>query len=138
MRSTLPVDTSSLPIIVALRGVRVAVRVGVGPQERARPQEVAFDVELLAELSRGDDGAPLDDLAATVDYDRLNGAIQEAATAAPARLIETLALRVRKAVAESHPEAFDVRVRCTKFEPPVDGEVAEARVTVPADWEAGA
>jgi len=137
MRANSTADTSALPIIVALRGIRVSVHVGVGSEERARAQEVALEVELLADLLHRSDGTALDDLEATVDYDRLHDVVVEAAAVAPARLIETIALRVRKAVTEECPEVFDVRVRCTKFDPPVRGEVAEARVTVPADWEAG-
>jgi len=52
---------------VALRGVRLLLRVGVRPEERVRPQPVEIDVELYRRVS----GAPPDGLAACLDYDRL-------------------------------------------------------------------
>lgn len=53
---------------VALRGVRLLLRVGVRPEERVRPQPVVIDVELYRRV----DGTPPDSLAACLDYDRLH------------------------------------------------------------------
>ncbi len=52
---------------VALRGVRLLLRVGVRPEERLRPQPVVIDVELYRRVS----GPPPDRLSDCLDYDRL-------------------------------------------------------------------
>jgi len=58
---------------VALRGVRVWLRVGVRPDERLRPQPVEVEVELYRQAPAARAGG----LAACLDYDRLHRYLME-------------------------------------------------------------
>ena len=73
---------------IRIRGLKLSTRVGVPESERAQPQTVHADVEIVPASSlRGLD----DDLARTVDYFAVAEALKAVAADGERRLIETLA-----------------------------------------------
>jgi len=90
--------------------LRLQARVGVGEEERARPQDVVLDVELGVDLAPA--GAA-DDLAATVDYEAVCALAHEVVTSRPFQLIEAIAEQVAAAVLERF-EAAEATVRVRK------------------------
>lgn len=111
--------------IIRLRDVRAACRVGVCPEERARPQEIRIDAELSCDLRPAGASDRLED---TVDYTRISDELVRAAGAMEFNLLEALAERlaavclepdrvraVRVCVAkQAYGGRFDVELRRTK------------------------
>ncbi len=94
---------------VALRAVRLWLRVGVREEERRRPQPVEVEVELYRRAPRDRRGG----LAACLDYDRLHRHLTEAWPARPhTGLLEELAEDlVAFCLADPRVEACRVVVR---------------------------
>jgi len=90
--------------------IRLQARVGVGEEERATAQEILVDVELFLDLAPA---GRSDDLAATVDYERVCELVDEVARSRPFRLIEAIAEAVMAAVLERF-EVDEALVRVRK------------------------
>ena len=90
--------------------LRLQARVGVGEEERARPQRVVLTLELHLDLSRA--GAS-DDLADTVDYEAVCELAARIAGSRPFDLIEAMAEEVAAALLE-HARVSEARVRVRK------------------------
>jgi dihydroneopterin aldolase len=110
-----------------LRGVRVQCQIGVSDAERAQAQELLFAVDL--ELP-GDRYPRTDELEGAADYAELVRAADESARDRSYRLLETLALRVARRLAERWPGAERIRVGVTKAVVPVSPSADEATVEV--------
>jgi dihydroneopterin aldolase len=92
---------------VFVRDLVLACRIGVSDGERARPQRVRLDLELLVEEGNG----PLDEaLGSVVDYSVLVRRARAVVAGGPVRLVETLAERLA-AAAFYDPRIRRVRVR---------------------------
>ena len=90
--------------------LRLQARVGVGEEERARPQGVLLALELHLDLSRA--GAS-DDLADTVDYEAVCELAQQVVRSKTFLLIEAMAQAVATALLERFT-VTEVRVRVRK------------------------
>jgi dihydroneopterin aldolase len=90
-------------------------RCGVTPEERARPQPLAVDLELDCQL----DAAGLsDDLARTIDYATVAQRVIEIGTVQESQLLETLAERLLAALFDEFPiERITLWLR--KLHPPI-------------------
>jgi dihydroneopterin aldolase len=110
---------------IALRGLRLEAYVGVSDQERARPQMVELDVELLRPLG---EAGRADDLARTTDYAAVVEAVAAAIEGRSFRLLEAVAERAAQAAKRHH--AGEVVVRARKFEPPLKARVASVEVEI--------
>ncbi|MCB1078701.1 MAG: dihydroneopterin aldolase [Verrucomicrobiae bacterium] len=73
---------------IRIRGLRLATRVGVPDEERAAPQTVAVDVEIVPATPLSGLG---DDIGKTVDYFEVAEALKRVAATGERKLIETLA-----------------------------------------------
>jgi dihydroneopterin aldolase len=82
---------------IELRGLRVRGNHGVFDHERADGQQFVIDVSLEVDTVAA---ATSDQLADTVDYGALAGAIADIVTGEPVNLIETLAGRIAHACLE--------------------------------------
>lgn len=80
---------------IRIRGLSLSTRVGVPDRERAAPQTVAVDVEIVP--AAGLTGLN-DEIGRTVDYFEVAEALKRAASAGERRLIETLAEDLGRAV----------------------------------------
>lgn len=89
--------------------LRLQAHVGVGEEERARPQDLVIDVELGLDLAPA---GVSDDLAATVDYEAVCALTDEVVRSRPFQLVETVAEEIAAAVLERFEVAETVvRVR---------------------------
>jgi 7,8-dihydroneopterin aldolase/epimerase/oxygenase len=120
-------DPSPLPWDrIELRGLRVLARVGVLPSEREQDQPLDIDVDLVVDLAAA--GAS-DDLADTVDYGAVCGAVQAAAQE-HVDLLERLAEIVAEAVLAIDERVVAVDLAVRKLRPPVPHDLATSGVRV--------
>ncbi|MCL1801127.1 MAG: 2-amino-4-hydroxy-6-hydroxymethyldihydropteridine diphosphokinase, partial [Promicromonosporaceae bacterium] len=101
--------TDGLPLDhIKLRAIKATAMHGVLESERVEPQTFIADVSLYLDTRAA---ARDDDLAATVDYAAVAGAVTYVLTSPPVKLIETLAEQIAAAVlAFSGVHAVDVAV----------------------------
>lgn len=95
---------------IRIDGLRLSVRVGVAPEERASPRELVARLALETDLSAA---AASDDLADTVDWAALSAKLRATAAARPWRLVESLAAALADA-ALAEPGVRRVRIRVDK------------------------
>ena len=120
-------DPSPLPWDrIELRGLRVLARVGVLPGEREQDQPLEIDLDLVVDLAAA--GAS-DDLADTVDYGAVCGAVQAAAQE-HVDLLERLAEVVAEAVLAVDERVVAVDLAVRKLRPPVPHDLATSGVRV--------
>ncbi|MBI3355435.1 MAG: dihydroneopterin aldolase [Nitrospirae bacterium] len=101
-------------------------RCGVTPEERARPQPLAVDLELNCQL--GPAGLS-DNLTHTIDYARVAQRVVEVGTAQDSRLLEAMAERLLAMLFEEFPiERVKLWVR--KLHPPINYVTGSVGVTV--------
>lgn len=98
-----------------------------------------YEVDVAAEVDFAA-AARTDDLAQTVDYERVYGLVEEIVTENNFYLIEKLAVLIAERVAEAYPQAEAVEVTVRKPNPPVGGtsDRAEAVYRYANDAAAGA
>ena len=111
---------------ITISGLRVPAHIGVTDAERERPQELVIDVELEVDLTAAEDS---DDLADTIDYDRLTTDVATLVRESRVKLLETLAGRLA-----SHARSFSgvqrVSVAVWKESPPVSEDVGPIAVRI--------
>lgn len=116
-----------MPSTVRLVGAVFYAHHGVMPEEhrvgRRFEVDVALDVDVTA-------AAVADDLALTVDYERLYQIARRVVTEQKVYLIERLAHLVATEALDAFPAATAAEVTVRKPDPPVGGTVARAEVTV--------
>lgn len=111
---------------IKIRGLRVATRVGVTPEERARPQTVVLDVDVDADLAPA---AASDELRDTIDYAAAVTRVADVVAASEANLLEHLAAKVISAL--SRMEGVQgVTVEISKQPPPVAEDVESIAVRI--------
>jgi len=121
-------DPSPLPWDrIELRGLRVLARVGVLPGEREQDQPLEIDLDLVVDLAAA--GAS-DDLADTVDYGAVCGAVRAAAAQEHVDLLERLAEVVAEAVLAVDERVVAVDLAVRKLRPPVPHDLATSGVRV--------
>ncbi len=115
-----------MPDRVLIHGVQFHGHHGVRAEERELGQRFVVDVELRLDLSPA---AGTDNLAATVDYERVHALVVEVGTGERFNLLETLATRIASAILEGFP-VRQVTVRATKPSPPVAGILGGVSVEI--------
>ena len=99
-------------------------RHGVTPEERANPQEIELDVELIVDCSKA---AASDRLADTIDYDAAYRACEHIVTGRSFALLEALAdACLLEMMADERVARATVRVRKPRF---LDGATPEVEIT---------
>jgi 7,8-dihydroneopterin aldolase/epimerase/oxygenase len=111
---------------IIVRGLRVSARVGVGDEERSRPQVLLLGVEAWRSLSRA---AQNDELSDTIDYGVLVRDLTGLVAASEARLLERVAGLVCEHVL-GLPEVSKVVVEIAKESPPVDEQLDYVAVRI--------
>lgn len=112
---------------IELRGLRLAVLVGVLQEERERAQPVEVDLDIDMDTSAA--GAS-DDLADAVDYGSIVAEVERVLTAGHVQLLERQAAIVADAVLALDERITAVRVTVRKLRPPVPHVLATAGVSV--------
>lgn len=112
---------------ILLRGMTFEGRHGVGDEERAEPQEIQLDVELLLDLAVA--GAS-DALEQTVDYAAVFEICRRHVEERSYRLLEALGEAVAGDVLNSFARVDRVVVEVRKPGVPIDGIVEHAGVRI--------
>jgi 7,8-dihydroneopterin aldolase/epimerase/oxygenase len=112
---------------IVLRGMSFEGRHGVGEEERAEPQEIQLDVELLLDLAAA--GAS-DALEQTVDYSAVFEICRSHVEERSYRLLEALGEAVAGEVLSRFPRVDRVVVEVRKPGVPVDGIIDHAGVRI--------
>lgn len=117
---------------LCLRGIDVYAHHGVHPAERELGQRFVIDVELWADCEAA--GAS-DDLTRAIDYTAVHRCVCATAAAVSCHLIETVALRLCRALLGGFPVAR-VAVTVHKPNPPIANFLGGASVTLvrERDW----
>jgi dihydroneopterin aldolase len=111
---------------IALRGLTIRGHHGVYDFERREGQDFVVDVELEMDLRAA---AASDDVADTIHYGDLAGALAEVISGEPVQLIETLAQRlVEVCLADARVDAATVTVH--KPHAPIPHQFADVAVTI--------
>lgn len=111
---------------ITISRLRVPARIGVTEQERGVPQTVIVDLDLDVDLSAA---AASDDLADTVDYDRLSSYVAELVRTSGSKLLEHLAGSIATSVC-ALSGVDRVTVEVSKESPPVREDVGEIAVRI--------
>jgi dihydroneopterin aldolase len=119
--------TTEEPDRIELRGLRLAVLVGVLPEERERAQPIEVDLDIEVDTSAA--GAS-DDLADAVDYGAVTALVETVLGARHVQLLERQAAIVAEAVLAIDARITAVRVAVRKLRPPVPQDLATAGVSV--------
>jgi dihydroneopterin aldolase len=93
--TNIPAPGVDPPDRIELRGLRVLGIHGVLPEEQERPQPFEVDIDLEVDLRRA---GRSDDLADTIDYGSVAGAVSAAVLGPHLDLLESLAERIARAV----------------------------------------
>jgi dihydroneopterin aldolase/2-amino-4-hydroxy-6-hydroxymethyldihydropteridine diphosphokinase len=113
---------------IELRGLRAVGTHGALPEERRRAQPFEVDLDIVADLAGAGSS---DDLADTIDYGAVAGAVAAVLGGPHADLLEHLAERIVDAVwTAAGPLAEEVTVTVRKVRPPVPIDLASAAVRI--------
>ena len=85
---------------ITLTGIKLNLRIGTTPEERAFPQECQADLVIWGDFEAA---ASTDSLDRSVDYSRVLSVVQETAGAREYNLVETLAYSIVRNVLQSFP-----------------------------------
>ena len=107
--------------IIRLRDITIFPRLGVAEIEKEWVQKITLDLELLVDLKRA---ASTDDVAHTVDYEKVYCRIREIANTRKFHLIESLANEIATAVLDGFAGVERVRVRVRKANLPFDANLS--------------
>lgn len=102
-------------------------RHGVTEEERAHPQQIEVDLDLLLDLARA---GRSDDLADTVDYADVFVVCRDIVERRSFHLLEGIAEAIAGAVLAGFPRVESISVRVKKPGLPIDGQVEHAGVGI--------
>jgi len=102
-------------------------RHGVTDEERAQPQQIEVDLDILLDLRPAGQS---DDLADTVDYADVFAACRDIVEQRSFHLLEGIAEAIAGAVLADFPRVESVSVRVKKPGLPIDGQVEHAGVGI--------
>ena len=111
---------------IIVRRLRVPTRVGATNEERVAPQQVLVTLEIACDTTRA---GKSDDLADTIDYDRLVSQVAEQVRASETNLLEALAHKVA-AYISTIAGVHGVTVEIAKESPPVAEELGEVAIRI--------
>ena len=111
---------------IFVRRLRVQTRVGATDEERVTPQQVFVTLEIACDTTRAGES---DDLADTIDYDRLVSQVAELAHDSETNLLEALAHKIA-AFISTFPGVHGVSVEIAKESPPIAQDIGEVAVRI--------
>ena len=116
-----------MQVVISLEGIKVWAYHGVYAEEQVNGRYFVVDSTVKAEL----DGDLLlsDRLEATVNYETIHRIVQEKMSQ-PAALLEKVALDIAQAVQSADQRIVQTRIKLTKLQPPLGGEVAATSVEI--------
>ena len=114
---------------IAVEGMKFFAHHGYYRDERITGNHFAVDVYVKTDFGTA---AAKDDLDKTVNYEGIWKISKEVMSEA-SYLLEHVALRLHKAIAQQYPQIQHLRVRVTKYNPPLEGEVERTFVELDSD-----
>lgn len=112
---------------IRLTGLRARGYHGVLDHERATGQVFVVDVELEVDIARA---AATDDVAHTVNYAQVAGAVERILVGEPVRLIETLAVMIADTILAEFEPVTSLVVTVHKPQAPIPADFENVAVTV--------
>lgn len=117
--------------VLSLEGIRLDVRLGVGPEERAWPQ--AVELCLAIRFASLPEACRTDRIEDTVCYARLVEVARDLCDGREFRLIERLAAELHARLRAELPEGAGLWIEVTKLAPPLEGVQGGARFALGDD-----
>ena len=112
--------------IILLEGMKFYAYHGVLEQERIIGNHYTIDLEIQLDLSKA---SQTDNLNDTVSYADIYAVVKNE-MAIPSQLLEHVAGRIKRKVKSVFPDIKDIKVRLSKHNPPVGGEVERATIVI--------
>ncbi len=113
---------------IKLKNIRIFANHGCLTEEEKIGSDYLVNLTVKANLSSA---AQSDRLSETVDYVHLNRIVKEQ-MAIRSKLLEHVGQRIINAVFEEIPLVSDIKVRVSKMNPPIGGDVEDVSVTMKA------
>jgi len=110
--------------VINIKGIRCYAYHGCLPEETIIGGEYIIDVWIHADLSKA---AATDNLEDTIDYCDIQRIVTREMKI-PGKLIEHVCQRIIISLKKELPQAKQVKVRLTKINPPINGDVRSASV----------
>ncbi len=111
--------------IIALEGLSFFAHHGYYPQERETGNRFKVDVYLQTDFN---EAALTDDLEGTINYEGVYKLVKQVMEGSKQYLLERLAQRIIDASAENYPHMKWMRVRISKLNPPIAGDIERVYV----------
>lgn len=112
--------------IVALEGMEFFAYHGFYKEEQRIGNKYSVDLKIETDFSKA---ANEDDLTGTIDYEAVYNLVKHEMLH-PNKLLESIGQKIIKAVLNEFPKVKAVEVSVSKFNPPIGGVCAKARVTL--------
>ena len=111
---------------ISLEGLEFHAFHGVYPHERDSGNWFEVDLSVEADIA---EGAILDDLERTVNYETLYQFVKEEMEK-PSKLLETVAGKIVERVLQDISEVSQVEIKISKINPPIGGKCKKASVSL--------
>ena len=111
---------------ICLKDIRIFTNHGCLSEEEKIGSDYLVDLKVKADLSRA---AASDNLKDTIDYVHLNTIVKQQ-MAIRSKLLEHVGQRIIDAIFSEIPAVKAVKVRVSKVNPPIGGDVAEVSVSM--------
>ena len=111
---------------VALEGMEFFAYHGFYKEEQRIGNKYSVDLRIETDFSKAADE---DDLTGTIDYESVYNLVKHEMLH-PNKLLESIGQKIIKAVMREFPRVTGVEVSVSKFNPPIGGVCAKAKVTL--------
>ena len=111
---------------ISLEGLEFHAYHGVYAHERSSGNKFEVDITVEATLHNQ---VLQDDLSGTINYESLYQVVKNEMEK-PSKLLETVGHNIAQRVLHSLPDALNVEIKISKFNPPIGGVCKKATVTV--------
>ena len=112
--------------IVALEGMEFFAYHGFYKEEQRIGNKYSVDLRIETDLSKA---AAEDDLSGTIDYEAVYNLVKHEMLN-PNKLLESIGQKIINALMREFPKVTGVEVSVSKFNPPIGGVCAKAKVTL--------
>jgi 7,8-dihydroneopterin aldolase/epimerase/oxygenase len=111
---------------ICVEGIKLYAYHGCMSEESLIGGNYVVDVTVQANLDKPSKSDRLND---TIDYVIISEIVQRE-MAIPSKLIEHVAKRIYKSLKETFPQAESLKVKVTKLNPPIPGEVEKVSIAI--------
>jgi len=112
--------------IILVEGIKLYAYHGCMKEEALIGGNYIVDVTIDADLSKPSRSDKLND---TIDYVTVSGIVQKE-MATRSKLIEHVAKRILDRLKKRFPQTFSIKVKITKLNPPIPGEVDKVSIVI--------